>query len=171
MLRIDITTCKSGVHHVERSPSADDLGLDPDTFEDIHVEARLDCHRDRILVSVAVRGVATLTCDRTLRPYQQPLEGQYRVLFGPEEMVGAESENFDEVRPLHPSDREIDVTDLVRDTLLLAVPHRKVAPGAEEEEIQVEFGSADPAEGEAQDIDPRWEALRKLRDDRGEAGN
>lgn len=168
MLRIDITSFKSGVYHVELAPTAEDLELDPAEFEDIRVEARLDCHRDRILVSMAVRGVATLTCDRTLQEYQETLEGDYRVLFGPERMVGAESENFDEVRPLHPSDREIDVTDLVRDTLLLAVPHRKVAPGAEEKDIQLEFGPAEPAEEEeAQEIDPRWEKLRELRENGG----
>lgn len=172
MLRIDITPCKSGVHHVELSPEADDLELDPERFEDLHVTARLDCHRDRILVAMDVRGVATLTCDRTLREYQQPLEGSYRILFGPEHMVGADGEHFDEVRPLHPSDREIDVTDLVRDTLLLAIPQRKVAPGAEQEDLPMEFGPAEPAgEKEASDIDPRWEALRKLRDNREGAGN
>jgi uncharacterized protein len=169
MLQIDITSFKSGVHHVELAPDADELELDPDAFSDIHVLARLDCHRDRILVSLDVHGVTTLTCDRTLQEYDETLEGTYQVLFGPERMVGAESDNFDEVRVLHPSDREIDVTDLVRDTLLLAIPHRKIAPGAEEEEIQMQFGAAaaeEEAEGEGppSDIDPRWEALRELRD-------
>lgn len=170
MLRIDITPFDSGVHQLTLTPSAEDLELDPDTFEDIQVAVRLDCHRDRILVSVTVRGVATLTCDRTLRAYQQPLEGSYRVLFGPERLVGAESDNFDEVRPLHPSDREIDLTDVVRDTLLLAVPQRKVAPGAEEEDLQTQFGPSEAAgdETDRQEIDPRWEALRKLRE-RGDA--
>lgn len=171
MLRIDITPFKSGVYHVELSPEAEELELDPEKFENIRVEARLDCHRDRILVSMVVRGVATLTCDRTLEEYQETLEGEYRILFGPEHMVGAESENFDEVRPLHPSDREIDVTDLVRDTLLLAVPHRKVAPGAEEEDIQLEFGSAVPHESEEEEIDPRWEKLRELRENGDAASN
>ncbi len=172
MLQIDITSCKSGVHHVALSPEAGDLELDPDRFENIRVEARLDCHHDRILVDMDVRGVATLTCDRTLREYREPLEGSYRVLFGPEHLVGAEGGHYDEVRPLHAHDREIDVTDLVRDTLLLAIPHRKVAPGAEQEDLPMEFGPAGPAEEEQQpDIDPRWEALRKLREDREGASN
>lgn len=172
MLRIDITPFTSGVHHVELSPDPEDLELEAEKFENIHVEARLDCHRDRILVTMTVRGVATLTCDRTLREYQETLEGEYRVLFGPEHMVGADHDHFDEVRPLHPSDREIDVTDLVRDTLLLAIPHRKVAPGADQEDIQMQFGPAEPVEeDEPRDIDPRWEKLRELRESKDEAGN
>lgn len=171
MLQIDITSFKSGVHHVELTPDPGDIELDSDRYSDIHVLARLDCHRDRILVSLDVHGVAMLTCDRTLQDYEQPLEGTYQVLFGPERMVGAESDNFDEVRVLHPSDRAIDVTDLVRDTLLLAIPHRKVAPGAEREEIQMEFGAAASNEQAQDDIDPRWEALRELRDGADSDGN
>jgi len=175
MLQIDITSFKSGVHHVELTPDAEDLELDPDAFSDIHVLARLDCHRDRILVSLDVHGVTTLTCDRTLQEYDETLEGTYQVLFGPERMVGAESENFDEVRVPHPSDREIDVTDLVRDTLLLAIPQRKIAPGAEDEEIQMQFGATasdeEAEDGPPSDIDPRWEALRELRDSADSNGN
>lgn len=166
MLEIDITSFQSGVHHVELSPDPDEVDVDPDTFSDIHVLARLDCHRDRILVGLDAHATATLTCDRTRRDYDQPLEGTYQVLFGPERMVGAESDNFDEVRVLDPTDRAIDVTDLVRDTLLLAVPQRKIAPGAEEEDIQMQFGTPENDGEDAQDdIDPRWEALRELRDD------
>ena len=166
MLQIDITSFQSGVHRVALTPSPDEVDLDPDTFSDIHVIARLDCHRDRILVTLDVQALAELTCDRTMRPYEQPLEGTYQVLFGPERMVGAESDAFDEVRVLDPSDRSIDVTDLVRDTLLLSIPQRKVAPGAKDAEIQLQFGASSADEDdETQDIDPRWEALRELRDE------
>lgn len=166
MLQIDITSFQSGVHHVKLTPDPDEVDLDPDTFSDVHVLARLDCHRDRILVSLDVQATAELTCDRTQRLYDQPLEGTYQVLFGPERMVGAESDSFDEVRVLDPSDRAIDVTDIVRDTVLLAVPQRKVAPGAEDEDIQLQFGASSAEEGNAEpDIDPRWDALRELRND------
>lgn len=165
MLKIDITPFKAGeVHEIDLAPRTEDLNFDePDTFSDIQVDARLDVHRDRILVTLQVKGTATLTCDRTLREYQQPLEGTYRLLFGPEHMVGQEGEAFEEVQPLDPSDREIDLTDVVRDTLLLAIPQRKIAPGAEEEDIQTEFGA--PEDAPEEPIDPRWDKLRELRDD------
>lgn len=162
MLTVDITPFSSGIHHVELTPSADDVGLDPTRFGDIHVDAVLQCHRDRILVKLQVTATAELTCDRTLRPYDQPLEGYYSLLFGPPSMVGQEGEEFEEVRPLDPADREIDITDVVRDTLLLAIPQRKIAPGAEEESITREFGATDSPEEES--IDPRWSELRKLKD-------
>lgn len=164
MLTVDITSLSEGIHHFEFTPTATEVDLDPTTFEDIRVGAELQYHMDRILVKLTVKATAELTCDRTLRPYDQPVEGAYSLLFGPPSMVGQEGDEFEEVRPLTPSDREIDLTDVVRDTVLLSLPQRRVAPGAEDQEIDREFGAPDDEEDEG-DIDPRWSELRKLRDD------
>ena len=165
MLRIDITSFEAGeAYELELTPAPDEVDLDPDAFSDLRAEVRLDVHRDRILVTLTARAQATLTCDRTLRTFQQPIQGSYCVLFGPPHMVGQDGDAFEEVRPLDASDREIDVADIVRDTLLLAVPQRKIAPGAEDEDIQMTFappGAEDEADEES--IDPRWEKLRELR--------
>jgi uncharacterized protein len=163
MLTVDITSLSSGIHQLEMTPSAEAAALDPTTFEDLRVEAELQCHRDRILVELRAAATAELTCDRTLRSFEQDVEGRYRVLFGPPEMVGQEGEAFDEVRPLTAADQEIDLTDIVRDTILLALPQRQIAPGAEDEPIDREFGA--PDEEEETPVDPRWSELRKLRDD------
>lgn len=165
MLTVDITSFSSGIHHLEFRPSAEDAGLDPTTFDDVQVEAELQCHHDRILVRLRAAATAELTCDRTLQSYEQAVDGEYSVLFGPPSMVGQEGEEFEEVRPLSPSDREIDLTDVVRDTLLLALPQRQVAPGAEEEPIDRAFG--EPEDDESDAIDPRWSELQQLRDENG----
>ena len=176
MLTIDITSLSTGIHHLEWSPSASEADLDPSTFSDLEVDVELQYHRDRILVKLHATATAELTCDRTLQPYDQALDGQYNVLFGPPSMVGQEGEEFEEVRPLDASDREIDLTDVVRDTLLLAIPQRKIAPGAEEAPIAREFGATgaeDEASGDEtsedetseEPVDPRWSALKELKDD------
>lgn len=162
MLRIDLTPLSEGVHHIALAPEAEALDLDPDQFADIHVDATLDLFNERVLVLLQASAVATLECDRTLTLFEQSIEGTYRLFYAPPSFVGEEGEEdtgYEEVRVLYPADRSIDLTDAVRDTLLLAVPARKIAPGAEDLEIQTTFGvPADEA-----DIDPRWEALRSLR--------
>ncbi len=104
---------------------------------------------------------ATLECDRTLAFFEQPIEGAYRILFVPPSFADGEKEDgendYEEVRIFQRSYREIDVTAAVRDTVMLAVPARKVAPGAEALDLPTVFGAAEAA------IDPRWEALRSLR--------
>ncbi|MFB6097644.1 MAG: DUF177 domain-containing protein [Salinibacter sp.] len=165
MLTIDLTSLSTGIHHFELEPSAGQASLDPSTFEDIHLDVDLQYHRDRILVKLHATATAELTCDRTLRPYEEEIEGEYSVLFGPPSMVGQEGEEFEEVRPLDPTDREIDLTDVVRDTLLLAIPQRRIAPGAEEEPINREFGATEEEVDEEEPVDPRWSDLKELKDE------
>lgn len=161
MVTIDIASLDLGIHHVELEPSAEDLNLEEEEFKDVHVLARLDVQERRILVHLDAHAVARLECDRTLVLFDQEVEGEYSVLFAPPGFAGREDDDrYGEVRELLPQDRELDVTDVVRDTLLLALPQRCIAPGAEDEEIQTEFGQTEEGED---DIDPRWEKLRELR--------
>ncbi|HEX7071797.1 MAG TPA: DUF177 domain-containing protein [Rhodothermales bacterium] len=158
MVAINIATLKEGTHDVVLEPEAGDLDLDPERFEDIRVEARLDYFDGRIVVAMRAGATATLECDRTLQLFKQRLSGSYTMLFEPAgEEASDEEEEFQDVRPLDPWDREIDITDAVRDTLVLSIPARCIAPGAEDLEIQTQFGEAE------NEIDPRWEALAKLR--------
>lgn len=168
MFRIDIAPLEAGFHHLARAPEAEALDLDPDTFSDIQVGLDLFCQRDRILVDMHTEATAALVCDRTLQPFEQSVEGHYSVLFAaPGAAPEEESEDYEEVREFSPTDRQLNLTDLVRDTLVLSLPQRKVAPGAEEEEIPTTFGV--PADQEHEKpIDPRWEKLRELRSDDNE---
>lgn len=132
------------------------------TFGPVQVEAVLDYQPDEALVTFQARTTATLTCDRTLRRFEKPLEGHYAILFAaPGRSAPDQSDDHDELRELPPGARHLDLTGAVRDTLLLAIPQRKVAPGAEDEEIDTVFGEPDRAEDEP--ADPRFEKLRMLR--------
>ncbi len=161
MLSIKITPLGLGVHTFELHPTAEDLGLDPERFSEAEVRLRLERSTDRILVRFDASALARLECDRTLALFDQRLEGSYTVLFAPPEHLRAAESAHDDVRPLLPADQEIDLTEPVRDTLLLAVPARCIAPGAEAAELPLRFGSE--AEGQER-LDPRWEKLRTLRE-------
>jgi len=75
----------------------------------------------------------------------------------PEAMMDEDAED-DDIQSLPSESDEIDLTDIVRDTLMLAVPVRKIAPGAEELDLPTTFGEASE-----EDIDPRWKGLEQLR--------
>lgn len=163
MFTIDVGVLEPGVHTLSYSPSAEALGLDPEEFRDVQLDARLDVSERRVLVFLTARATAKLECDRTLRLFDQEIEGTYDLLYAPVEFVH-DNDAYDEVRGLDPAEHELDVTDVVRDTILLAVPARCVAPGAEEEEIQTTFGLPE-GDKEEPKIDPRWEALKALKSD------
>ena len=154
MLRIDLRSLEAGYHEISLAPAPADVGLEPNAFRNILVEVGLDYDGKKAFVSVKASAVALLICDRTLTKFEQSIKGEYSLLFSPNEEEKAE----DEIRSISSTDEELDITDIVRDTLLLAIPVRKIAPGADEAEIPVAFGT--PADT---DYDPRWEALKALK--------
>ena len=76
-----------------------------------------------------------------------------------QELEGGES---DDAVPLEDDDAAIDLAGPVRDTLLLSLPARRVAPGAEDVDIPTAFGAETDDDGRP--VDPRWDALRALRE-------
>ena len=155
MLRVSIAHLPDGLHEETLRPAAADLEVDPDVFSDVELDVRLDLAERRVLVAYTVRATARLECDRTLAMYDEPVEGAHAVLFD----ADADGED-DDVRPLAADAVELDVTDPVRDTLLLSLPLRRVSPDARDAEIPTAFGG--PSEGEP--ADDRWAALEALRD-------
>ncbi len=161
MFAIGIEALAPGVHERTFRPEAEALELDPSAFRDVEVTARLDVAEERILVSLKVRVRVTLECDRTLRSFDQLIEGAYRILFSCAEFASDRKGSCNEVRIMDPGDRVLDLTDITRDTILLAVPARRVAPEAEDIDIPMTFGVPQGTEGSS--IDPRWEALSALK--------
>lgn len=167
MFGLDVASLKPGLHTFELAPTPEELDLDPATFSEVAVRIRLDLEERRMLVTFEARATAALVCDRTLEPFAQVVAGRHAVVFVEPERLLAEARALggdldDDVRPLPDPGAPLDLTDLVRDTLLLALPVRRVAPGAEERAIPLVFGpEADEAMRPA---DPRWSALRDLDD-------
>lgn len=160
MVQVDLKSLKAGIHEFEWVLTAENLDLDTDLFEEIELFVRLDYHPSRVYVNIYVDSTAHLTCDRTLVDFDQPIHGEYSILYsGPEMFEGMEQEEED-IRLLPSDVEQIDLTDAVRDTLLLALPQRRIAPGADDEDIQLQFGVPDVEEVA---VDPRWEALKALK--------
>lgn len=155
MVFLDLIPLKPGRHVLSLTPTADDLALEPGMFSDIHVEIELDLKDEQALVGFSAHAVAALTCDRTLKPFSLPVSGSHSVLFVAAGKNLEDSFN-DSLQPLPEPGEPLDLTRPIRDTLLLALPVRRVAPGADAEELPSVFGEGDDT------TDPRWEALRSL---------
>jgi uncharacterized metal-binding protein YceD (DUF177 family) len=157
MLKIDIRSLEAGVHEMDLSPTAENIGVESGKFANIRAHIRLDITSNRIFAQIKVSAIASLVCDRTLVDFDQPVWGSHAVCYVPPGDIDAESEN-DDFLPLKAGAEEIDLSEIVRDTLFLSVPIKKIAPGAKDEDIPSSFG--EPTES---DIDPRWRALESLR--------
>ena len=136
--------------------------MDPDAFSDIQVHVRFDVQQRRIYASIDAHATAHLICDRTLVPYNESISGQFDILFTYDKLGPEAEQEHEEIRLLSPSDTQLDLTNIVHDTLLLALPLRRVAPHAENLNLPLQYGLPDHP---PQETDPRWAALRKLRSD------
>ncbi len=157
MVSIDIRSLKEGFQELEFTPTAEELGVENPAFRDIRTEIQVTVDGEQIVVRVYAEAIARLTCDRTLEDFDKRIKGIYTVVFMPESDIDDDAKG-DGIQPLPGKRDDLDLTDIVRDTLMLAVPIRKIAPGAEEMDIPTSFG-----ESSESDIDPRWKELEKLR--------
>lgn len=110
-----------------------------------------------------------LTCDRTLRPFNYTVTGEYEIIFYPESVEEHETEKG-MVKQINADNLTISIDEEVRDTIMLQIPVRKIHPDLISEEGKpLDFGTktfgdaGDNSGDDEQQIDPRWEKLKKLK--------
>ncbi len=122
----------------------------------------------RVIVEGEVSGVTRIECDRCLKPITLPVDAEYKVEYVTPETYHAEQnvELDEEDLALSTFDGEIiDVDDLVREQLLLAVPTHALC--------QDDCKGLCPVCGidknqnscncETREADPRWSGLKDIR--------
>lgn len=166
MLRVRIAPLSDGFHTETLTPAAADLDLDPVVFGDIEVDLRLDVRDRRIRAAYTARATAHLECDRTLDLYDEAVEGDHEVLLVPPGAALADAADDESVQVLPLDATHVDLAGPVRDTLLLALPLRRISPAARDMPLATAFGG--PTGDEP--ADDRWDALRALRPDSDTAG-
>ncbi|HAC16852.1 MAG TPA: DUF177 domain-containing protein [Bacteroidetes bacterium] len=138
-----------------------DLDLRGLEFRALTLNMEFEKREFTLLVTFHFDAEVQLICDRSLDEYWQPLTGSYSILF----KVDAQEESEDDqmsVRRLDISGNIINIENEVRDTILLAVPLKKIHPryfDKNGELIELEL----PKEA-SDEIDPRWEALKNLKE-------
>lgn len=104
-----------------------------------------------------------LTCDRSLDEYSHPMniEEDYIIKFG--EVDDDSHEEYTIIRKDTPS---IYVDSLIYEFISLSVPMKKLHPRYEGQETPDLIYSSQESEEEKTEevVDPRWEALKKLKD-------
>lgn len=158
MVKLELKGLKDGVHIKKFVIEPDSLSLPEEIFQSpIAIKTILELQGDNVSVEYSADTVAKLICDRTLEPFDYDLNANQRVFAFLKDQETTKDQT--EIVEVDTKYEEIDLSENIRDTIMLAIPLRKVSPGAEEKDIPVIFGK-DPNE-----IDERWEALRKLKEE------
>ncbi len=117
-------------------------------------------------------GIVNVACDVTNEPYDQPISGDYRfvVNFGDEY-----NDDNEELLIIPHGSYEVNIQQFIYESIVLAVPLRRVHPGIEDGSLNSDIldkleelspNAAEEEEPEDNEIDPRWDTLKKLLTDK-----
>jgi len=140
---------------------------EPVAGETISCVADIDRLHSQVHVRLRFRCVAKLQCSRCLAQVEQTITGEYRIVM--QERINQQGCNLlpeDEVDVLFDeSTDEIDLTPFTYDEILLEIPMKPLCSEscngialAGHSAISVEY-----EEGRRNTVDPRWEALGRLK--------
>jgi uncharacterized metal-binding protein YceD (DUF177 family) len=142
----------------------------------------LDKSETMLHLKFGIRGSYELLCDRTLEPFEEPFETTQRLIM----KYGDEPEEIsDEIEIIGWDTPSINVARYLFEFIALTVPVKKLHPRLRAEEADEDEEEADregklvyssePGEPEAADeapaVDPRWQALAKLKGGGSSNGN
>jgi uncharacterized metal-binding protein YceD (DUF177 family) len=137
-----------------------------DLVSDGHFIAKvvLDKHETFIEAEFKIKGEAKLICDRSLDPFDFPIDIDKRIMFkyGEEEM-----ELSDEIMVISPDRTSLELGQYMYEFIALTVPIKKLHPKfqdtEEDEEEEGKIIYTSKAGNEEKEVDPRWETLKKLK--------
>jgi uncharacterized protein len=142
-----------------------------DLLEDGQFNARvvLNKHETFIEGSFHISGTAKLICDRSLEPFDFPIQVEKKMVFKYGE---EEAEMTDEIMVIAKDKVSLNLGQYLYEYIALALPMKRIHPKFQEDEADdddesegkiiytSQTESEDNSEG---NIDPRWEALKKLK--------
>jgi len=165
-MKIQVGGLSEGVHHFRFSAEGRDLEIRPEFASTVAVETTLEKTGNQVFLRALLRTEGSFACDRCLTLFTQPVMASYRMYYLFE---AADAERFDpaEVQFLSPASSIIDLTEDVRQTLLVSVPLkllctdrcRGLCPRCGRNWNVEACSCRDEV------VDPRWEGLKKLRNE------
>ena len=129
----------------------------------IVAEILMDKHTTFLEFFIKTKGEVELVCDITNQPFNYPIENEIDVLvkFG---------ENYDDsdidVIQIPMQDHAFNVAQLVYENVALSIPMKKISPNVTNEDLEAleKFKPKAVENTEEPESDPRWDALKKLKD-------
>ena len=135
------------------------------TNPNITADVFLEKHTTFLEFEIKVHGTVVLICDITNDEFDYPIKNEIRILVN----FGEEYDDSNEdVITIPASDHAFNVAQLIYENVQLSIPMKKISPNVSDEDLEIlnKFSPKDIEESEEEehDSDPRWDALRKLKD-------
>jgi uncharacterized protein len=166
-MKIQVGGLSEGVHEYSFRVAPAELGLSSEFRDAVDVKATLEKTSRQLLLRGSVATTAEVECDRCVALIREPIGSGYQMHYVWEE-TDAERIDPSEVQVLLPGQTVIDLSDDVRQTVLLALPLKHVC----REDCKglcphcgrnLNEGTCDCKETR---VDGRWDKLRELQNNR-----
>ncbi|NKI31306.1 YceD family protein [Croceivirga thetidis] len=134
----------------------------------IDVEAQLTKTSTMMELELEANGQVNVDCDVTGEPFDMPTAGKLHLVV----KFGEEYDDLDDELLIIPhGESQLNIAQYVYEMLVLAVPQKRVHPGIEDGSLKSEvldkLKELKPKEEKNNnDIDPRWDDLKKLLTDK-----
>ena len=136
-IRININTLKEGSQLLEFSSDTKELGLDENlTNHEIRIRLGLNKTSDQLDIRANVSGKMNLICDRCLESFDKNFESSIELVYA-QRHRREEKIDDDYFRTYDASHRTIDITNDLKETVLLSVPFKKLPDENEKGECTV----------------------------------
>ena len=176
-LKLKIKTLPFGTHAVECH--VDELFFNTEELNevrraDVDVTANVTRKSENTYrLEISCSGTVTVPCDRCLDDLDLPVDVDYCLNV---EQMGTEMDDTSDELLIVPSEwRELDIAPIVRDTVLLALSMTRCHDSEEDcnanmlnvldsHRVEAVPDDDEQPQSETTGTDPRWEALKKLKD-------
>ena len=144
-----------------------------DEFNEVDVKIDLKLIKKTTLLELyfSASGHVNVNCDLTNEPYNQVVEDEFKLVV----KFGAEyNDDNEDILIVPHGEYEINIAQYTYELIVLAVPAKRVHPGVEDGTLKSEILSKleelspkeDSKTKSSEDIDPRWNNLKKLLTDK-----
>jgi uncharacterized metal-binding protein YceD (DUF177 family) len=132
-------------------------------------DVELNKHETFIEATFKIAGHTKLICDRSLDPFDYPINFTRKIVF---KYGDADEELSDEIVMIHRDTDTLDLGQYIYEFIGLQIPIKRLHPRYQHEldmdddaegKIIYTSGDTDSDPDSSDDIDPRWEKLKKLK--------
>jgi uncharacterized metal-binding protein YceD (DUF177 family) len=145
-----------------------------DDFNDVAVKTDLVFEKKINLFELyfEISGFVNLNCDITNEPYDQLVEGDFKLVvkFG-----DTYNDEYEDILIIPHGEYEINVAQYIYELIILSIPAKRMHPGVEDGTLDSDIlrkleelspKSLGTKEETSEEIDPRWNTLKKLLTDK-----
>jgi uncharacterized protein len=166
LIEIRLAGISQGIHEFEFTCTAADFGdtalLDAGFSREIAVRVIVEKMESELIVTLKTTATADLICDLCLAPIVAELKGSYRIFYGYEQGGESQEDRDEEYRIIDRNTVSLDLTEDVRETLLLSVPMKVTCTDNPDCRVFRQAEESEP--GENSKPDSEWlESLEKLK--------